>query len=69
MRGQHKHFRCPKHHSEYEPTGVFIKGRATRGMDRFAISLGENGQLVVDSSTAFEQDRDPSGWEAAVLHL
>ena len=64
-----KHFRCPKHHSEYEPTGVFVRGRATRGMDRFAVSQDAGGQLVIDSSKTFEQDHDPSGWEAAVVHL
>src|SRR5262249_49159206 len=32
-----KRFQCPKHESKYRPTGEFIEGRATRGMDRFAI--------------------------------
>src|SRR5689334_15762271 len=30
-------FQCPKHHSQYQPNGEFITGRATRGMDRLAI--------------------------------
>ena len=33
-----KQFQCPKHKSKYTPAGSFISGRATRGMDRFAIS-------------------------------
>ena len=63
-----KHFRCPKHHSEYEPTGTFIRGRATRGMDRLGISR-EGSEIVIDAEKRFEQDRDPSGWDAAVVHV
>lgn len=57
-------FRCSKHHSEYSPTGVYLKGRATRNMDRYAISI-QNGQVVVDKSTVFHSDDDPQGWAAA----
>ena len=32
-------FQCPKHHSRYTPDGVFISGRATRSMDRFARAM------------------------------
>ena len=63
-----KHFRCPRHHSEYQPNGLFIKGRATRGMDRFVIRR-DGEQIVVDTSAHIEQDRDPKGWEAAVLSV
>lgn len=63
-----KHFRCPKHHSEYEPTGSFIRGRATRGMDRLGISQ-QGSQIMIDADKRFEQDRDPHGWETAVIHL
>ena len=31
-----KRFQCPKHKSQYTPSGEFITGRATRGMDRRA---------------------------------
>lgn len=62
------HFKCPKHHSEYQPTGTFIKGRATRGMDRLAIAM-KDGQVQIDVDKRFEQDRDPSGWDAAKLTL
>jgi Rieske Fe-S protein len=64
-----KHFRCPKHKSEYDPTGQFLKGRATRGMDRLAISQNGANEIVVDSSRRYEQDRDPANWNAATIHL
>lgn len=63
-----KHFRCPKHHSQYQPNGAFIKGRATRGMDRLAIRQ-EGNQLIVDPTAPIRQDKDPRAWENAVLKI
>jgi len=59
-------FQCTKHHSEYSPTGVYEKGRATRNMDRLGISL-EGSEVVVDPDTVFHSDDDPAGWDAAVV--
>ena len=63
-----KHFRCPKHKSEYQPSGLFIKGRATRGMDRLPIRL-EGNQIVVNVSAPIRQDKDAKGWESAFLKI
>lgn len=62
------HFRCPKHKSEYEPTGTFIRGRATRGMDRYALRRDAD-RLTVDTSNRFQQNADPAGWSAALAKL
>ncbi len=59
-------FQCSKHHSEYSPTGVYEKGRATRNMDRLAIHLDGN-EVVVDPATVYHSDDDPQGWAAAAL--
>jgi len=61
-------FQCPKHHSRYKPDGTFIDGRATRNMDRFAVTKQGNN-LVVDLDKVFEQDKDAAGWKAAVVTL
>ena len=61
-------FQCPKHHSRYRPDGVFISGRATRSMDRFALRR-DGSTLVVDLDKLYRQDRDPTDWEAAVVAL
>lgn len=61
-------FQCPKHHSKYRPNGEFIEGRATRGMDRFAIQRQDN-QLIVDVDKMFKQDEDGAAWNAAVVSL
>lgn len=63
-----RRFQCPKHHSQYQPDGAFISGRATRGMDRFTIR--RNGdKVVVDVNAMHKQDVDAAGWNAAVVRL
>lgn len=61
-------FQCPKHKSRYQPDGVFISGRATRNMDRFAVRRdGDN--IVVDVDKFYKSDENPADWAAAVLAL
>lgn len=57
-------FQCTRHKSRYRPTGEFISGRATRHMDRLAITR-DGDQLVVDPDRAFESDADAAGWSTA----
>lgn len=61
-------FQCPKHKSRYEPNGTFISGRATRGMDRYAISL-RNGDVIVNTAKVYHEDEDKAGWDAAVVKV
>ena len=61
-------FQCPKHHSKYRPDGSFIEGRATRGMDRFAVRR-DGEKIVVDLDKLYQQDTDPAEWKAAVILL
>ncbi|MGE5232013.1 MAG: ubiquinol-cytochrome c reductase iron-sulfur subunit [Deltaproteobacteria bacterium] len=61
-------FQCPKHHSKYQPDGTFVSGRATRGMDRFTLARsGDN--VVVDVDDMHKEDKDPTGWAAAMLKV
>src|SRR3954470_19191804 len=64
----HKQFQCPKHHSKYRPDGTFIEGRATRGMDRYAITKVGTG-ISVDLDKVYEQDSQAQDWNGAVLHV
>jgi nitrite reductase/ring-hydroxylating ferredoxin subunit len=61
-------FQCPKHESQYQPTGVFTSGRATRNMDRLGIRV-EDGMLVVDLSKFYQSDKNAAGWTAATVAL
>ncbi len=46
-------YKCPCHGSEFYSNGFNFSGPAPRPMDRFKISLGDDGQIVVDTSTLF----------------
>jgi len=63
-----RRFQCPKHKSAYQPDGTFISGRATRGMDRYAIKR-DGGTIVVDTARLFKQDANLTDWNAAVVTL
>lgn len=63
-----KEFQCPKHKSKYTPSGGFISGRATRGMDRFAITR-QGGNVVVDADEMFEEDENEAEWKAAFVKV
>ncbi|HVC19789.1 MAG TPA: Rieske (2Fe-2S) protein [Vicinamibacterales bacterium] len=57
-------FQCPKHHSKYTELGVFMSGRATRNMDRYAVSL-QGTSVVVDLDTVYRSDKNAAQWKAA----
>ena len=61
-------FQCPKHKSKYRATGEFIEGRATRGMDRLAVTR-DGANVVVDLDRLFKQDVDPAAWNAAMVQV
>jgi len=63
-----QHFQCPKHKSQYTPSGVFITGRATRSMDRLGVKK-EGETIVVDLNAFYRQDKDPAAWETAMVRL
>jgi Rieske Fe-S protein len=59
-------FQCPKHKSIYTAEGVFVEGRATRGLDRFAVRR-DGSSLVVNLDLLFEQDKDGEKWAKAFV--
>jgi len=50
-------FKCPCHGSGFRKTGVNFEGPAPRPLERFRISLAEDGQLVVDKSVVYRFER------------
>ena len=50
-------FKCPCHGSGFYITGINFEGPAPRPLERFEIFLDENGQLVVDKSRKFQQEK------------
>lgn len=61
-----KRFICPKHKSNYTPTGGFIEGRATRGMDRLGITKA-GAEVAVDVEQVYKEDENAAEWKAAVV--
>lgn len=46
-------FKCPCHGSQFYSNGVNFAGPAPRPLDRFKISVADDGQILVDTSTLF----------------
>ena len=61
-------FQCPKHKSHYRADGTFIEGRATRGMDRFAVRR-DGDKVIVDLDKLYQQDKDAAEWKSAFIQV
>lgn len=61
-------FQCPKHKSRYRPDGTFIEGRATRGMDRFAVRQ-DGGNLIVNLDVLYREDENAAQWSTAFISV
>lgn len=66
IKGGDTAFLCPKHKSEYRIDGEYIRGRATRNMDRRPIRK-EGAELVVDIDTTIQSDDEAAAWAAAFV--
>ena len=63
--GENK-FKCPCHGSGYRLTGVNFEGPAPRPLERFRVSLSDDGQILVDKSRKFQYElgqwKDPDSF-------
>ena len=50
-------FKCPCHGSGFYISGINFEGPAPRPLERWSIYVGDDGQLVVDKSKKFQQER------------
>jgi cytochrome b6-f complex iron-sulfur subunit len=50
-------FKCPCHGSGFYTTGVNFEGPAPRPLERFKISLNDDGEIVVDKTKKFQQEK------------
>jgi cytochrome b6-f complex iron-sulfur subunit len=59
-------FKCPCHGSGFYPSGVNFEGPAPRPLERFKIFIGDDGQIVVDKTKKFQQEKgewdDPNSY-------
>src|SRR5262245_1653282 len=62
-------FKCPCHGSGYYKTGVNFEGPTPRPLERFAITLADDGQIVVDKSQKYQQEKGEWSNPLAFLKL
>ena len=62
-------FKCPCHGSGYYKTGVNFEGPTPRPLERYAITLADDGQILVDKSRKFQQEKGEWTNPAAFLKL
>ncbi|PYR92191.1 MAG: Rieske (2Fe-2S) protein [Acidobacteria bacterium] len=62
-------FKCPCHGSGYYKTGVNFEGPTPRPLERYAIALADDGQILVDKSRKFQEEKGEWTNPAAFLKL
>lgn len=55
LEGEQK-FKCPCHGSGFYKDGVNFEGPAPRPLERYALSIADDGQLLVDKSATFHEE-------------
>jgi cytochrome b6-f complex iron-sulfur subunit len=65
LEGEQK-FKCPCHGSGFYKDGINFEGPAPRPLERYAIKVGDDGQLEIDKSKMFQEElgqwADPSSF-------
>jgi cytochrome b6-f complex iron-sulfur subunit len=56
LQGEQK-FKCPCHGSGYYKNGINFEGPTPRPLERFAISLADDGQILVDKNAKFQYEK------------
>jgi cytochrome b6-f complex iron-sulfur subunit len=60
-------FKCPCHGSGFYMTGVNFEGPAPRPLSRYRMSWAEDGQIEVDTSVEYRQEKGQWGQEGSFL--
>jgi cytochrome b6-f complex iron-sulfur subunit len=60
-------FKCPCHGSGFQKTGINFEGPAPRPLERYKISLAEDGQILIDKNTKFQEEKGQWSLEGAYL--
>ena len=50
-------FKCPCHGSGFYKTGINFEGPAPRPLERFQIVLNDNGEILIDKTKKFQQEK------------
>jgi cytochrome b6-f complex iron-sulfur subunit len=50
-------FKCPCHGSGFVKTGINVEGPAPRPLERYKITLAEDGQILIDKNTKYQEEK------------
>ena len=62
-------FKCPCHGSGFRKTGINFEGPAPRPLERFRIVLADDGQIIVDKTIKYQQEKGQWGDPEAFLKV
>jgi len=62
-------FKCPCHGSGSRKTGINFEGPAPRPLERFRIVLADDGQIVIDKTKKYQQEKGQWGDPEAFLKV
>ena len=62
-------FKCPCHGSGFRATGMNFEGPAPRPLERFAIYLADDGQVIVDKNKNFKFEKGEWGRAESILKV
>ena len=60
-------FKCPCHGSGFQKTGINFEGPAPRPLERYKITLADDGQILIDKNTKFQEEKGQWTLEGAYL--
>ena len=55
--GPSKKFKCPCHGSGFKMTGINFEGPAPRPLERYRIVLADNGEIIIDKTQKYQQEK------------
>jgi cytochrome b6-f complex iron-sulfur subunit len=60
-------FKCPCHGSGFVKTGINVEGPAPRPLERYKITLAEDGQILIDKNTKYQEEKGQWALDGAYL--
>lgn len=62
-------FKCPCHGSGFIRSGINIEGPAPRPLERYKVTLAEDGQILVDKNTKYQEEKGQWGLDGSYLNF
>ena len=60
-------FKCPCHGSGFVKSGINVEGPAPRPLERYKVTFAEDGQLLIDKNTKYQEEKGQWSMEGAFL--